>query len=241
MYMDISILSIIKNFKNQGDVLYTGKRNIIKIFKYDTVILNIKSFKKPTLLNSIIYRHFRKSKARRSFEFATLLLEKNIGTPKPYGYFENKNVLQLLDSYYVCEHLDADYVFRDLFDDYNSELEEILKQLAHFCFRLHEAGIEFKDHSPGNTLIKKNNAGTFDFYLIDLNRMEFHKKMSFDLRMKNLCRLTPSEYMIKIISEEYAKWYEMPKDKVFNLMWKYTDNFFKKSDTKRRLKKYINR
>ena len=35
--MDSSILSIIKNFKNQGDVLYSGKRNIIKIFKYDNV------------------------------------------------------------------------------------------------------------------------------------------------------------------------------------------------------------
>ena len=159
----------------------------------------------------------------------TILNQKNIGTPKPIGYFENKNWFRLLDSYYVCEHITPDYVFKDLFGVENPETDTILKQLAHFCFQLHEAGIEFKDHSPGNTLIKKNESGTFDFYLVDLNRMTFHKEMDFNLRMKNLCRLTPSEYMVQVISYEYAKLYNKPKEEVFQLMWKYTDAFFNKA------------
>lgn len=237
--MDKSILDLIKNFNNQGDLLVEGKRNIIKTFPYNDMVLNIKSFKVPIFVNGFIYRYFRKSKARRSFEFATKLLEKNIGTPKPIGFLENKNIFRLLDSYYVCEHLSVDYVFKDLFDVYNEDLETILKQLAHFCFKLHEAGIEFKDHSPGNTLIKKNTEGNFDFYLIDLNRMKFHKEMDFDLRMKNLCRLTPSEDMVKTISYEYAKLYQKPEEEVFNLMWKYTHAFFTKSDKRKNFKKKL--
>ena len=238
--MDKSIIDLIKNFENQGVLLVAGKRNTIKTFTYKDIVLNIKSFKIPELINGIIYRYFRKSKARRSFEFATILLQKNIGTPKPIGYYENKNLLCLLDSYYVCEHITVDYVFKDLFDGYNADLDTILKQLAHFCFQLHEAGIEFKDHSPGNTLIKKNASGSFDFFLIDLNRMKFHKEMNFNLRMKNLCRLTPSEYMIQIISAEYAKLYQKPEEEVFNLMWKHTSDFNLNSEKRRKFKKKFN-
>ena len=237
--MDKSIVNIIKKFETEGDLLVAGKRNTIKTFPYDTSVLNIKSFKIPFIINGIIYRHFRKSKARRSFEFATILRKKNIGTPEPIGYYENKNWFCLLDSYYVCKHITPDYVFKDLFDVENPETDTILKQLAHFCFQLHEAGIEFKDNSPGNTLIKKNESGAFDFYLVDLNRMTFHKEMDFNLRMKNLCRLTPSEYMVQVISSEYAKLYHKPKEEVFQLMWKYTDAFFNKALKKRIIKKRL--
>jgi hypothetical protein len=36
---------------------------------------------------------------------------------------------------------------------------------------MHEASINFLDHSPGNTLIVKKSEGKYDFYLVDLNRM----------------------------------------------------------------------
>ena len=235
--MDKLILNVIKNFENEGDLLVAGKRNVIKTFPYNNIILNIKSFKIPILINGIIYRYFRKSKARRSFEYATILLQKNIGTPKPIGYYENKNILRLLESYYVCEHIKVDFVFNDLFQNHHKDLDNILTQLGHFCFQLHEAGIEFKDHSPGNTLIKKNESGNYDFFLIDLNRMKFHKEMDFNLRMKNLCRLTPSEYHIKVISASYAKLYNKPEEEVFNLMWKHTHLFFEKSKKRQLLKK----
>ena len=74
--MDKSIVNIIKKFETEGDLLVAGKRNTIKTFPYDTSVLNIKSFKIPVLINGIIYRYFRKSKARRSFEFATILRKK---------------------------------------------------------------------------------------------------------------------------------------------------------------------
>jgi len=70
----IEIINIIDNFNTSGIIFGDGNRNVIKLFDLDSVKVNVKSFKKPHLLNSIIYRYFRKSKARRSFEYANKLL-----------------------------------------------------------------------------------------------------------------------------------------------------------------------
>src|SRR5690606_41915767 len=63
--------------------------------------INIKSFKIPNKLNQFVYKYFRKSKARRSFEFATILLQKGIGTPAPVAFMENFNGLGLQKSFYA--------------------------------------------------------------------------------------------------------------------------------------------
>jgi hypothetical protein len=39
------------------------------------------------------------------------------------------------------------------------------------------------DHSPGNTLIKKVSKISISSFF-DLNRMNFHESMDFDMRMK---------------------------------------------------------
>src|SRR5690606_8502061 len=200
------IRSIIRNFYTEGQVLVKGKRNEIRIFDVDGQKLNIKAFKKPTLLNKIVYRFFRKSKARRSFEFANLLIKHGIGTPKPIAFFENFDAVGLTDSYYVSQHLDAVLTYRELVEipDFPDH-ENILRQFTHFSYKLNKNGIEFKDHSSGNTLIKKMGNGEYEFYLVDLNRMNFHQVMDIDVRMKNLSRLTPKKEMVRIMSEEYAK------------------------------------
>jgi len=231
----------VEKFDHEGELFGDGKRNKIKLFSVENQLINIKSFKNPNFLNKIVYRYFRKSKARRSFEYATVLLEKGIGTPKPIAYFENYDLMGLKDSYYISEHLNCDLTYRDLveipeIDDH----ENILRQFSRFCYDLHQKGIEFKDHSPGNTLISKNSNGAYDFYLVDLNRMSFHSKMSFELRMKNMCRLTPKLEMIKIMSDEYAKASgENPND-VFDALWQFTSDFQKKYHRKKHLKaKYL--
>lgn len=235
---------MIENFSSKGIPLGDGKRNKIKLFELDGKTINIKSFKIPHLINKISYKYFRKSKAKRSFEYATLLLEKGIGTPQPIAYFENFDIFGLTDSYYVCEHLECDLTYKELVQMPTLEdHDKILRQFTRFSFDLHEKGIEFLDHSPGNTLIKKNAQSNFDFFLVDLNRMQFHQTMSFDSRMKNLCRLTPKKEMIEVMSNEYAKLYQLyPESQIFEKMWLYTSefqsNFFKKKQLKKKLKFY---
>jgi hypothetical protein len=232
------IKSNILNFNSKGQIFGDGKRNIIKLFEFGGITMNIKSFKIPSLINKIAYRYFRKSKARRSFEYATLLLEKGIGTPQPIAFLENYNWIGLKDSYYASEHLQCDLTYRELVEipDYPDH-ENILRQFTRFSYDLHQKGIEFKDHSPGNTLIKKTTDGKYEFYLVDLNRMNFHQTMSFDLRMKNLCRLTPVKEMIAVMSNEYAKISGESEALIFETLWNKTTNFQEKFHRKKRLKK----
>lgn len=235
-----SIEETINSFNDSGILFGNGQRNIIKLFDLNGKTINIKSFKIPNLINKIAYRYFRKSKARRSFEYATILLEKGIGTPEPIAFQENFNFLGLKNSYYVSEHLAVDLTYRELVEisDY-PDRENILRQFTKFSFDLHEKGIEFLDHSPGNTLIKKNIEGRYDFFLVDLNRMEFHKSMSFEMRMKNLCRLTPLKEMVAVMSNEYAKFYPEQEEKIFDTLWKYTADFQEQFYRKKRLKKKL--
>lgn len=235
------ISALVSIFKSGGILFGDGNRNIIKLFDLGDKTINIKSFKPPHLSNSIIYKYFRKSKARRSFEFANILLENKIGTPQPIAYFENTNFLGLKDSYYISEHLQCDLTFRELVQipDF-PENEIILRQFTIFSYNLHQKGIEFLDHSPGNTLIKKGNDGKYDFYLVDLNRMVFHKSMSFEIRMKNLCRLTPKKEMVSIMSNEYSKISGESEQLIFQTLWKMTSDFqnqyFRKKKLKNKLK-----
>lgn len=236
-----ALLSIIQNFNSDGILFGDGKRNKIRLFGLGEKTINIKSFKVPNIINKIAYRYFRKSKAKRSFEYATILLEKNIGTPEPIAYFENYNLIGLKDSYYVSEHLVTELTYRELVENPNyPDHDAILRQFAKFTFNLHDKGIEFLDHSPGNTLIKKGAENKYEFFLVDLNRMNFHDNMTFDQRMNNFSRLTPKKEMIAVMSNEYSKFYtEKTEIEIFDKMWQSTINFQEEFQRKKRLKKKL--
>lgn len=229
---------MLNNFDQSGEPLGSGERNQIKLFDHKGEAINVKSFKIPNPLNKIVYKYFRKSKAQRSFENAIYLLEHGIGTPQPIAYAENFSLFGLKDSYYTSAHLDCDLTFRELVENPSyPDREKILKEFTRFTFQLHENGILFKDHSPGNTLIKRTETG-YRFYLVDLNRMAF-KELSFEERMKNFSRLTPKEEMILQMSKTYASLINRNQKEVFEKMWKYTQDFQKAYFRKKNFKKKI--
>ena len=234
------LFDFIDNFNTSGLIFADGNRNTIKLFDIENSKVNIKSFKKPHILNSFIYKYFRKSKARRSFEFANMLLENEIGTPQPIAYIEKSSVFGLINSYYISEHLECDFTFREFLELHEfTETEIILRQFIRFSYLLHQKGIEFLDNSPGNTLIKKNEKGVYNFFLVDLNRMSFHEKMSFEIRMKNLCRLTYKVEMVKIMSNEYSIVSGESEELIFKTLWKMTTDFQNQYFRKRKLKKKL--
>lgn len=234
-----AIKDIIANFEVKGTLFINGKRNKIKLFELDGITANVKSFKVPNLINQVAYTFFRRSKARRSYEFANILIEKGIGTPQPIAYFENFKGI-LYDSYYVSEQLNADLTFRELTTDLKyPDHDKILRQFIQFSFNLHENGIEFLDHTPGNTLIKKRPDGNYDFFLVDLNRMQFHKSMNLEQRIKNLSKLTPNRVLVEIMSSEYAKLYGKPYEEILKRMVTETEAFRDRFYRKKRIKKQL--
>ncbi len=226
------------NFETTGTPFGNQDRNSLKLFKIKDKILNVKSFKIPNIINQIAYRFFRKSKAQRSFEYANELLKLEIGTPQPIAYYEFKTPLLFKQSYYISEQLECDITYRELTKDLNyPNHENILRAFTRFTYDLHEKNVNFLDHSPGNTLIKKSE-DSYHFYLVDLNRMKF-KPMDFETRIKNFAKLTTHESMVKVMSDEYSKCCNEPYEKVFNLMWSSTQAFQEKYYRKKRLKKKL--
>ncbi len=228
----------IKNFNTEGEPFGNQDRNSLKLFKLDKKTINIKSFRVPNFVNQIAYKFFRKSKAQRSFEYANKLTELNIGTPKPIAYYEFETPFLFKKSYYVSEQINDDLTYRELTTNFDyPDYENILRAFTRFTFNLHEKGIHFLDHSPGNTLIKKTDTG-YNFFLVDLNRMEF-KSLDFETRIKNFSKLTIHKSMIEVMSDEYAKCTGEDYNRIFNLMWKETEDFQNRYHRKRRFKKKL--
>ena len=230
------LLSLIENFDDLNGG--TGERNIIKILKFNGININIKAFKIPNIINQVVYSFFRKSKAQRSFEYAIELKNLGIGTPKPIAYFEYKSNSLFKKSFYVSEQQDCDLTYRELTTNFDyPDYDDMLRAFTRFTYNLHEKGIHFLDHSPGNTLIKKKDK-SYDFYLVDLNRMNFGP-LDFETRIKNFAKLTIHKSMVEIMSDEYAKCIGKPYDKIFDLMWKETEAFQYRFHRKKRLKKRL--
>lgn len=227
-----SIKETLDRFYIEGELIGSGYRNVIKILDIDGDKYNIKAFKIPNLVNKIAYRFFRKSKAERSFLYAEKLLASGVLTPLPESYVEYKTPFSFGKSYYISKQLVYDFTIRKLIDEPEcDDYDNILRQFTQFTFHLHEKGIHFLDHSPGNTLIKKES-DTYEFYLVDLNRMEF-KTLSYDERLANFARLSPKDYMLDIISDEYAKLINKPHAEVRERMYFFSKKFssgFKKKE-----------
>ncbi len=229
---------IIKNFNSEGEVYGNQDRNSLKLFRFKRKTFNVKSFKIPNVINQVVYRFFRKSKAQRSFEYANKLLDLEILTPQPIAFFEYYSFLLFKKSYYISEHLNYDITYRELVEIPNyKNHEQILRAFTKFTFQLHEKGILFKDHSPGNTLIKITKKG-YNFYLVDLNRMEF-KTLDFETRIANFARLTPKKEMVRVMANEYAKLINEDEEKVYRKMWSLTEAFQKKYHDKIALKRKV--
>jgi len=233
-----TIQGFIDNFSNSGKRLGEGDRNTIKLFDLGKKTINVKSFKVPNILNQIVYKFLRKSKAERSFEYANKLLSEGVGTPQPIAYFEFATPFLFKKSYYLSVHLECDLTYRELTTNFDyPDHDNILRAFTRFTFQMHEKNIHFLDHSPGNTLIKKVG-NEYKFFLVDLNRMKF-KPLDFETRIKNFSRLTIHKSMVEVMSDEYAKLYHEDYKKVFELMWKYTEAFQKRFQRKQRMKKKL--
>ncbi|MDN3593375.1 lipopolysaccharide kinase InaA family protein [Zunongwangia endophytica] len=231
------IEQILSEFSEQGKVLSDG-RNTIKTFDLNGREVNVKSFRVPNLINMFVYRFFRKSKAERSFNYAEYLLSREIGTPFPVAYAEECHWLTFGRSYYISDHLEYDFTFRDIEKIEDTEkYESVLRAFTRFTYDLHEKNIEFLDHSPGNTLIQVDG-DHFNFFLVDLNRMNF-KQLDFKQRMKNFSRLTPKKEMIQIMANEYSILTAWNEHEVFETMWGFTEEFQEKFYRKKRLKKQL--
>ena len=198
-------LSEFKSIFDASESVIQSNRNTLKQVQFDDFKTVIKSFKVPNAIQGFIYRFFRKSKARRSYEYSFLLANSLINTPQPLGYIEVYQGLRLRQSYFISSHLDYDYLIRDVLDDVDDKVDDkaaVLKDFVAFTYYLHSQRILHLDYSTGNVCIKKIG-GKYQFYLVDINRMDFGH-VSTKAGVRNFSRISSDSKNIALFAEQYA-------------------------------------
>lgn len=201
-HLDEWIKDLPDYFPAKGELIFKS-RNEVKIFIVGELLLNVKAFKPPNWINRIIYVYLRASKAARSYNYARKFYSLDISTPRAVGYLESLSFGLLGRSYYVSFHCHYDFTLREVLNYQVSEREEILRQWTRFTYqKLHLNKIYHLDYSPGNTLIKKVDSN-YEFYIIDLNRMDF-REIDFEKGLKNFRQLDTDMPTLELLASEYA-------------------------------------
>lgn len=227
---------MVENFDSYSDILGNPERNVIKKIPFQEGYIAIKSFKKPHWVNKIAYKYLRKSKARRSYEHGLQLLQLGILNPEPMAYIENSDFFGITSSYYICQYTPYDFTIREIYDQPDAFLA--VQAYARFSAYVHSKGVYIKDNTPGNTLVQRNNQ-EYNMYLVDLNRMEFHENLSFEVKMKSLSNNIKEQPFLDIFMEEYSKVSGYPLSEVRERMFHYQQIFNRKIESKARLKKRL--
>ncbi|MDH6303388.1 tRNA A-37 threonylcarbamoyl transferase component Bud32 [Parabacteroides sp. PF5-5] len=198
------INTIPKVFNTSGEIVYEG-RNILKRFEVVNVRFVVKRFKVPHLVNRIVYSSIRKSKACRSYIHAFKLQKYGINTPTPIAYIEEFKGGILSYSYYIsAEIADAHEIREFYFDPVIGNRAHILDAFGTFTANMHKKNILHKDYSSGNVLYKlKDN--TLEFFLVDINRMQFGRSISEEKGYENFRRLWLSDEVFTVIARSYAQ------------------------------------
>lgn len=210
-------------FETEGTTIYE-ERNVLKRFNIEGCELVVKSFKVPFFVNRVIYTLFRKSKARRSYEYAFEILKRGSNTPEPLGYIEEYKHGLLSHSYSVSAYSGAS----DIREYMNGQLKDktLLIALGVFIASLHQAGIFHIDLSPGNILYYKEQE-TFRFTLVDINRMQF-KKITVQDAIRNFSRLAISREALSCVTREYARIRGLDEESFVRQTNQYSDRVYKK-------------
>jgi len=133
---------------------------------------------------------FRASKARRAWRGSLALVKAGLGTPLPIGYLEKRTGSFLGQNYFLNEYISDVAEIRVLFRELSSDaLVQLLEELAGFLSRCAEAGIDHRDLSDGNILVRKSPDGQNQFFLLDTNRIYLTDKIGTLRGIKNLIRL----------------------------------------------------
>lgn len=156
------------------DFVYCNKRNVVERVVIEGKAYVVKRYKRPQLINKIAYRFFRKSKARRAYEYALQLLENGVDTPRPVAYFETYANGLFDTGYFISEYM-PHRLLNTLFDSDVSaeERRSVLCDFIDYLGALHSAGIVPMDLNAGNVFYHKQGAG-YKFALTDINRMKFN-------------------------------------------------------------------
>ena len=199
-------------FDASDQVLYQG-RNTLKLIGENIVV---KSFHTPRFPNNLIYGLWRKSKARRSYEYAQRLGDL---TPAPLAYSEHIQHGVLGESYYACLLSDLPLTWRQVVrDPHFPHREQLAQEVGRLMAQLHERGCYPLDFSGGNILLDENGQRA---QLVDINRMRWYRTIPLRLGGRQTERLHLSDEDCRHVAKAYAQARQMDEQTCYQLIRKY--------------------
>lgn len=154
--------------------VYRNIRNTVSRITIGGKTFVLKKYKVPNAINQVAYSFFRKSKARRSFEYAERLLKLGIETAKPVAYIEEIEGGLFRTSYFLSECLEYPTIGTVDFL-YKPENSQITADFIDFTAMMHAKKVFHKDYNASNIFYYLNANGKYSFALVDINRMSFGK------------------------------------------------------------------
>lgn len=198
---NVSYIERIPNGVERDGEVIRDQRNVLHKVEVDDKKWVVKRYKRPNSFNRWMYTFFRRSKARRSYEYALRLQEAGFGTADPVAYIEIKRKGLFHTGYFVSEYLPCSLLKEvDSYDE--PERNRILDAFACHTAAMHEKGIVHYDYNPENIFFYEEN-GEFRFAMIDINRMRF-KKPSRRKAVRSLKSLGLAMPSLVRVTERYA-------------------------------------
>ena len=207
------------DFEKEGRVIFAG-RNVIKLMEMDGEKVVVKRFRRPNIMQKIVYTFFRKTKAYRAFHNGEELIRRGFATPKPIKYIETRRY-GLIDYCYYITGTDFNPPIEDLTDrdDWDSAMAAAF---GRFVAQLHSKGVLHHDLNDTNVRFilrlaqemgyegyeSSEGSERFTFSLIDINRMTFYpldKEIPLRVCLDNLTRFTGRYDLFEYVVREYAK------------------------------------
>lgn len=184
---------------------YCNHRNVVeRISAPDGQQYVLKRFKRPNLVNRVVYGFLRKDKARRAYDNAIMLLDNGIETPRPVACFGCRRHLLYDTGWYLSQYMPRptiEHVYRDLADD---ERNGLMTQFFQFTFGLYRKHIIDKDYNRGNILVEQVGQEEFHFALVDINRMRRGTPSLRD-EMRAMSQMSPTAELIERWLPLYAQ------------------------------------
>lgn len=205
-YLDLQefLTSLPSTFDSLSATSLKSGRNEVRFLTVNNHKIVIKSFRKFSPLNRVIYGTLRQSKAVRAYYHALRLQMLGIGTPEPIAAIDVRQRGVLTHSFYVYAY--SEYCpMQELLDTYpDKALEPLLDALADFILDVHDKGVLHNDLNILNILYRDCGHGVYDFQLIDINRMSFYPKLSERQRLANMRHFNCKPAALMYILERYA-------------------------------------
>lgn len=219
-----------QDFEQTGKLLYKNGRNVIKSFFFNETEVVAKMYETKNIFQRLYYSLTRQSKAKTAYKNAIILQQCNVLTPAPIAYWEEHRCGILTKSCYVMEYVD----WRPIVELMDSFTNDFVDNFVTLLAQMHKNGIVHHDMNCTNVLYQKDG-DNYRLMVIDINRMERKKRLSFADYMDDLVRFTDNQEHFRTVVDKYASMMGYEKEKFIAKSLKFKE----KHDKRWIRKKYI--